>query len=462
MRVNLSQSADEAGVAKTMPKDKKTKGLFNYDAKVSFKELAPLGLQHVAAAIAGIVTPGIMVAKACKLNGSDTTLIIQTSLIMAGIATLIQLFPIFRRFGSRLPMMMGASFATVPILLIIGGSYGIGSIFGAQLIGGLVVLTMGFFLKYIRILFPPIVTGTVILSIGLSLFPVAVKYMAGGAGSATFGSVQNWSVAIVTFIVVFTLNYFGKGLFKLASILIGMIVGYILALTMGMVNFGPVQSASFMQVIPPMHFGIRFDLIPILLLTIIFLVDAVQSIGQFTATTMGAMDRQPTDRELSGAIMGKGLINTLGSFFGGLAVGTFGQNVGLVIETKVINKYILTFSSIFLVVAGFVPKVASILTTIPYAVIGGATISVFATIAMTGIRTIVSAGLSSLNVGIVGLSLAAGVGVALSPNCLAGFPTWVNTVFGTSEVILTTILAVILNLVLNIIKKPEKAQATKG
>jgi NCS2 family nucleobase:cation symporter-2 len=429
--------------------NKKTGGLFDYDAKVSFGEVAPLGIQHVVAAIAGIITPGIMVAKAAHLGTHDTTLIIQTSLIMAGIATLVQLFPIFGRFGSRLPVMMGASFACIPILLVIGGQFNIASIFGAQIIGSLVIVLMGFFLKYIRALFPPIVTGTVILSIGFSLFPVAVAYMAGGTGSAHFGSPKNWIVAIVTFVAVFYFNYFAKGLLRLSSILNGMVIGYIVALVLGMVDFNPVKSAGFFQAIVPMHFHAEFHIVPILTLTIVFLVDAVQSIGQFTATTVGAMDRQPTDKELSGALMGKGIINFLGGFFGGIPVGTFGQNVGLVIDTKAINKRILALSSIILVVAGVVPKISSILQTIPYAVIGGATVSVFSIIAMTGIRTIVSAGLTPINTGIVGLSLATGIGVALTPNCLSGFPSWVTTIFGSSEVILTTIMALVLNIVLN-------------
>ncbi|MBP2097933.1 nucleobase:cation symporter-2 family protein [Enterococcus rivorum] len=429
--------------------EKKVNALFDYDAKLPIKEAIPMGLQHVVAAVVGIVTPGIMISKVCNLSPGDTTIIIQTSLIFSAIATLIQLFPIFGRVGSRLPVMMGASFAYVPILMAIGADFGIAAIFGSQMVGSVLVILVGLAIKKIRVLFPPLVTGTVILSIGLSLFPVAIKYMAGGVGSANFGSAKNWLVAMITFVIVFYFNYFSKGFLKLSSILNGMVIGYILALVLGMVDFSPVQNASVFQMITPFHFGVDFQVVPILTLVVMFIVDAVQAIGQFTATTVGAMDREPTDKELSGGIMGSGLANFLGSFFGGVPVATFGQNVGLVTVTKVINKYVMVFAAVILIVAGFVPKIAAILTTIPYAVIGGATISVFATISMTGIRMISSQELTPRNTGVVGLALAFGVGVALSTGSLSGFPDWVTTIFGNSEVILTTIVAVILNFLLN-------------
>lgn len=427
---------------------KENKALFQYDAKLSVVEAIPMGLQHVVAAVVGIVTPGIMIAKVCGLNSNDTTIIIQTSLIFSAIATLIQLFPIGGCIGSKLPVMMGASFAYVPILLAIGGDFGIAAIFGSQLVGSLIVIIVGLSIKKIRVLFPPIVTGTVILSIGFSLFPVAIKYMAGGVGNEGFGSVKNWIVALITFIVVFYFNYFGKGFLKLSAILNGMVIGYILSLILGMVDFTAVNEAAVFQMIKPGYFGLEFKIVPIMTIIVMFIVDAVQAIGQFTATTVGAMDREPTDKELSGGIMGSGLTNFLGSFFGSVPVATFGQNVGLVTVTRVINKYVLVFASAILLFAGLFPKVASILTTIPTAVIGGATISVFATISMTGVRMITTEPLTPRKNGIVGISLAFGIGTALSTGSLAGFPDWITTIFGNSEVILTTIMAIILNQIL--------------
>ncbi len=305
--------------------------------------------------------------------------------------------------------MMGASFAYVPILMAIGADFGIAAIFGSQLVGSILVIIVGLFIKKIRVLFPPLVTGTVILSIGLSLFPVAIKYMAGGAGSADFGSARNWLVALLTFAIVFYFNYFAKGFLKLSAILNGMVIGYLISLALGMVSFEPVQNAKIVQVITLFHFGLDFQLVPIFTLVVMFIVDAVQAIGQFTATTVGAMDRDATDEELSGGIMGSGFTNFIGSLFGSIPVATFGQNVGLVTVTKVINKYVLVFASVILLIAGFVPKVAALLTTTPYAVIGGATISVFASISMTGIRMIASQEMTPRNTGVVGTALAFGI-----------------------------------------------------
>lgn len=424
-----------------------TNQLFDYNAKASMKEIVPMGLQHVIAAIVGVVTPAIIVAKVCGLSSSDTTMMIQTSLVFSGIATLIQVFTIGRKIGARLPLMVGASFAYVPVLMLIGADFGIAALFGAQIIGSLFAILVGLNIKHIRILFPPIVTGTVIMSIGLSLFPVAIQYMAGGAGNPDFGSLKNWVVALVTFAIVFYFNYFVNGFLKLSSILNGMVVGYLFALLLGMVDFSSFQEASFFQMVRPLFFGVDFQLVPIFTLIVMMIVDTVPDIGQITATTVGAYDREPTNKELSGGIIGNGFVNFFGGLFGAVPVAIFGQNVGLVTVTKVINKYVFVFASSLMLVAGFVPKIASILTTIPYAVIGGATIGVFASISMTGVKMVSSQNFTAKNVALVGISLAFGIGVSLTDSALAGFPNWVDTIFGNSQVILTTFVAILLNLV---------------
>lgn len=424
-----------------------TNQLFKYDAKASIKEVIPMGLQHVIAAIGGIVTPGIIVAAACGLSSSDTTIMIQTSLIFSGLATLVQIFTIGRRIGARLPLMIGAGFAYVPILLLVGSKFGLPTLLGSQAVGSLFAILIGLNIKKIRVLLPPLVTGTVILSIGLSLFPVAIQYMAGGAGSDQFGSMKNWLVALATFAVVFYFNYFSKGFLKLSSILNGMIIGYIISLFFGMVDFTSFQEAHFFQLIKPLQFGMDFQLIPILTLVVIMMVNTVSDIGQITATTMGAYDKEPTDHELSGGIVGNGFSNVIGSFFGATPVAVFGQNVGLVTVTKVVNKYVFIFASIILLIAGFIPKFTSILTTIPYPVIGGATIGVFASISVTGIKMISSQKFTPQNMALVGISLAFGIGVCLTDGALDGFPEWVTMIFGNSEVIVTTLVAVILNLI---------------
>ncbi|MEM1484216.1 nucleobase:cation symporter-2 family protein [Oscillospiraceae bacterium PP1C4] len=426
---------------------KKSGSIFELSGVPSMKEVVPLGLQHVVAAIVGVVTPAILVANVCNLSAADKTILVQVSLLVSALATLLQLYPL-GPIGSGLPVIIGISFAYVPTVLAIGGQFGIAAIFGAQLCGGIVAFIVGMFVKQLRVLFPPMVTGTVIFTIGLSLYPTAVRYMAGGAGRADFGSPRNWLVAIITFAVVIFFNYYTKGICKLASILLGMLAGYLVALAMGMVSFDAVTHSGWFQVIAPLHFGISFEISAIVSMVIMYVVNAVQAIGDLSSTTLGGLDREPTNKELSGGIMANGITSIVASFFGGLPTATYSQNVGIVTVNRVVNRIVFAFAAIVLLVAGFIPKFASLLTTIPQSVIGGATISVFATITMTGIRMISSAGLTARNTAVVGLSVALGVGVTSVSGCLAGFPAWVSTVFGSSSVVIATVMAIFLNLIL--------------
>ena len=424
--------------------------VFSYRGIPPAGQLIPLGLQHVVAAIVGIVTPAILVSNVCNLSPEDQTLLIQVSLIMTALATLLQLFPIFGRIGARLPVIMGTSFAYVPTLQVIGADFGLGAILGAELIGGLVAILFGVFVRQIRKFFPPLVTGTVIFTIGLSLYPTAVRYMAGGSGSEWFGTPKSWLVALVTLAVVVFLNNFTKGILKLASILIGMIVGYLLALCLGMVDLSGVGGSAWFALPEFMPFEIKFVPAACVSLGIVYVVNAVQTIGDLSSTTMGGMDRMPTDRELSGGIIGQGIMSILGAFFGGLPAATYSQNVGIVTVNRVINRAVFALAAVILLVAGLMPKFASLLTTIPQCVIGGATISVFATITMTGIRMITEGGFTPRKSAVVGLAVALGVGITQVSGCLsgAGFPAWVNTVFGSSSVVVSTLAAILLNLIL--------------
>lgn len=397
-------------------------------------QLLPLGLQHVVAAVVGVITPAILVADTCGLSSADKTLMIQVSLILTALATLLQLFPIFHRIGSGLPVIMGISFAYIPTLQAIGGEFGLPTILGAEIVGGIVAIVFGVLVKWIRPLFPPLVTGTVIFTIGLSLYPTAVKYMAGGAGSEWFGSAKSWAVALITLAVVVFLNHFTKGITKLASILIGILAGYVIAYFLGIVDLSGVGSAAWVALPRPMPFDIQFVPAACVSLGIVYVVNAVQTIGDLSSTTMGGMDRMPTDKEL----------------FGGLPAATYSQNVGIVTVNRVINRAVFALAALILLVAGLVPKFASLLTTIPQCVIGGATISVFATITMTGIRMITEGGFTPRKSSVVGLSVALGVGITQVSGCLAGegFPAWVNTVFGSSSVVVAALMAILLNLIL--------------
>lgn len=431
-----------------MESNTKKASVFELDGIPSLKEALPLALQHVVAMIVGCVTPAIIISEVAGLSAHDQVIFVQAALVIAGISTLIQLFPIGKKVGSGLPVIMGVSFAYLPSMQAIAGTYDIATILGAQLVGGIAAIFVGIFIKKLRKLFPPIVTGTVVFTIGLSLYPTAINYMAGGTSSPTYGSWQNWLVAFFTLAIVIGLNHFAKGIWKLSSILIGIIAGYILALCFCMVDFSSVAQASLFQLPQPFHFGMKFEVSAIATFVILFIINSIQAIGDFSATTTGGLDRQPTDSELQGGIVAYGCSNILGSLFGGLPTATFSQNVGIVATTKVVNRCVLGLAAVIILISGLFPVVSALLTTIPQCVLGGATITVFASIAMTGMKLIASQPLDYRNTSIVGLAVALGMGVTQASASLATFPMWVTTVFGKSPVVLATIAAIMLNLIL--------------
>lgn len=448
----MSELTAQAGMNTENENKENDAALYSFKGgHIALSSLIPLSLQHVLAAVVGVVTPAIIVAQTCQMSEADQTLMIQAALIMTAIATFLQLFPLFGRIGAGLPVIMGTSFAYVPTLEAIGGEFGIGAILGAQIVGGCIAIIFGLTVKWIRKLFPDVVTGTVIFTIGISLYPTAIRYMAGGSGSEDFGSARNWFVAIVTFVTVFILSNFTKGILKRGSLFFGMLVGYFVALAMGMVDFSGLAATKGIVSVPQvMHFPISFVPAACISLGVVYIVNSVQTIGDLTATTVGGMNRDPSNKELSGGIMAQGLTSILAAFIGGLPTASFSQNVGIVTMNKVVNRVVFSVAAAVLLIAGFVPKLSALLTTILQSVIGGATISVFAVIAMTGIRTFTSGGFDNRKSTIVGISVALGVGITQVTDSLAGpgMPAWVDTVFGSSAVVVTAIMAVILNLIL--------------
>jgi len=426
--------------------------------------------------IVGCVTPAIIIANALGLPQSERVLLIQVSLVMSAVTTLIELFPIGGKLGSGLPVMFGISFAYLPSMQAIAASGGgIAAIAGAMLVGGIVAVIVGLFVnggivaavvgvfvKKIRRFFPPIITGTVVFTIGLSLYPTAINYMAGGTGNTyevvvlrkgltsalVYGSWQNWAVAAFTLIVVMVMSNKGKGICKLAAILLGMIAGYIVAAVFGMVDLSEVRDAAWFSLPRFMHFGIKFEFSACIALALLFAINAIQAIGDLTATTVGGLNREPTDQELQGGIVTYGLTNVLSAFFGSLPTATYSQNVGIVTTNKVVNRVVFALAGGFLLLAGLIPKFSAILTTIPQCVLGGATITVFSTIAMTGMKLIASETISPRNTTIVGLSAALGVGISQSSSALSQFPESITIIFGKTPVVIATIMAVLLNLIL--------------
>lgn len=435
----------------------------NYSREALFQlnGIPPLGmsislaLQHLVAMIVGCVTPAIIIANALGLPQSERVLLIQVSLVMSAVTTLIELFPIGGKLGSGLPVMFGISFAYLPSMqAIVGGGGDIATIAGAMVVGGIVAAVVGVFVKKIRRFFPPIITGTVVFTIGLSLYPTAINYMAGGAGNTyevvvlrkgltsalVHGSWQNWAVAAFTLIVVMVMSNKGKGICKLAAILLGMIAGYIVAAVFGMVDLSEVRDAAWFSLPQFMHFGIKFEFSACIALALLFAINAIQAIGDLTATTVGGLNREPTDQELQGGIVTYGLTNVLSAFFGSLPTATYSQNVGIVTTNKVVNRVVFALAGGFLLLAGLIPKFSAILTTIPQCVLGGATITVFSTIAMTGMKLIASETISPRNTTIVGLSAALGVGISQSSSALSQFPESITIIFGKTPVVIATII----------------------
>ena len=433
-----------------------------------FRGVPPLGLtvsmalQHLVAMIVGCVTPAIIIANTAGLGQEQRVLLIQASLVMSAVTTLLELFPIGGCFGAGLPVIFGVSFAYLPSMqAIVTGSGGLSAVAGAMIVGGIAATLVGIFVKPLRRLFPPVITGTVVFTIGLSLYPTAINYMAGGTGntydsvmarglpeSLVYGSWQNWLIAVFTLTVVLVLSNHGRGVCKLAAILLGILAGYAAALVAGMVDLSDISGAAWFSLPRFMPFGVSFDLSGCIALGLLFAINSIQAIGDLTATTVSGMDRQPTDRELQGGIVAYGAANVLAALFGGLPTATYSQNVGIVATNKVVNRLVFTLTGVFLLLAGVVPKFSAVLTTIPQCVLGGATVAVFSTIAMTGMKLIAGEGITARNTTIVGLSAALGVGISQASSALEQFPEAVTTIFGKSPVVIATLMAVLLNLAL--------------
>ena len=405
----------------------KAGSLFELDGVPKLSQAFPLALQHVVAMIVGCVTPAIIISGAAGLETADRVLLIQASLVVSALATLLQLFPIGKKtgfhLGAGLPVILGVSFAYVPSMQAIADQGGIPAILGAQIVGGVCAILVGLTIKKIRKFFPPLIAGTVVFTIGLSLYPTAINYMAG-------------------------VNHFAKGFLKLASILIGMIAGYIFSSFFGMVSFSNVAQAGAFQLPQILHFGVTFEPSACIALGLLFVINSVQAIGDFSATTSGGLDREPTTNELQGAILGYGVSNMIGACLGCLPTATYSQNVGIVATTKVVNRVTLGLAAVIIFIAGVFPKFSALLTTIPYAVLGGATVSVFASIAMTGMKLVMTEDMNYRNTSIVGLAAALGMGVSQASASLSAFPAWVTTIFGKSPVVIATLVAIILNVTL--------------
>ena len=362
----------------------KSTSKYDIDGIPPLKESIPLGLQHVFAMFLSNIAVAMIVGGLVGIEGQDMVILVQSAMIVAGIGTLMQTHPIGNT-GAKLPVMMGTSFGFLPTNISIATNYGFPALLGATLVGGLFCTVLGYFLKPLRKYFPNIVTGTVVLTIGLSLLPTGITALAGGSGAENFGSPKNWIVGLIVLFIVVFLNQFAKGFAKTSAILIGIIIGYIIALPLGMVDFTPIKEAGWFAIPKPFHFGMEFKAGAIVPMMIMFVVTAVETVGDVSAITIGGAGRQATDKELSGSVISNGLGSVFAAIFNGLPTTSFSQNVGMVALTKIMSRFILAVGAIFLILAGLIPKLGALVSTIPQSVIGGASLIIFSQITLTGI-----------------------------------------------------------------------------
>ena len=424
-----------------------TENLYQLDGKIPVKTAIPFGLQHILAMFVANIAPISIVAGACGLKASQTAMLIQCAMIIAGIGTLIQLFPLWK-IGSGLPIVMGISFTFVSIMCFVGPTYGYNAIIGAVLVGGLIEGVLGLLAKYWLKLITPIVSASVVTAIGFSLLSVGAASFGGGSGSENFGSVTNWVLGSVTLLCCILFNSFAKSYWKQLSVLFGLIVGYIVAIFMGVVDFSALNSTSIVTLPSIMPFKPEFNINAIISVTLIFLVSATETIGDTSALAATGLNRNTTVKETSGSIACDGFISALSSVFGCLPITSFSQNVGLIAMTKVVNRYAIAAGAIIMILAGFCPIFGSLLATLPDAVLGGCTLMMFGNIVISGLQMISGCGYSQRNITIAALSLSIGIGFTQVPEIFSIFPQIIENVFSENCVAVVFIVAIVLNLIL--------------
>ena len=421
--------------------------IYTLDGKVPLAKAVPFGLQHVLAMFVANIAPIMIVAGACGLSAQDVAQLIQTAMIVAGIGTLIQLFAVWK-IGSRLPIVMGISFTFVSVFCYVGPQYGYEALIGAIIVGGIIEGLLGFFAKYWRRIISPIVAASVVTAIGFSLLSVGANSFAGGVGSADFGSWQNWVLGTATLISCIAFNLLAKGHYKQLSVLFGLVVGYLIALGLGMVDFSALEGVKVLSVPRLLPYKPVFHLNAIISVVMIFLVSATETIGDTSALTVTVLHRETTDEEISGSLACDGFVSALSALFGCLPITSFSQNIGLLAMTKVINRRTIATGAGIMILAGIFPAVGSILATLPEAVLGGCTIMMFGNIVLSGVQMIGDCGFTHRNITIAALSLSIGIGFTQVPEMFAIFPDLIRTIFAENCVAVVFLVAIFLNLVM--------------
>lgn len=459
-----------------MKKEQSYSSPYELEGRIPLGQAILFGLQHVMAMFVGNLTPVLLITGACALDGGLQLKIIQNAMLIAGLVTLVQLFTI-GPIGARLPIVMGTSSGFIGVCSGVASTMGqgivtYGAIIFASFVGGLFEGVLGFFLKPLRRFFPSLVTGTVVMAIGLSLISVGINSFGGGNNNGDFGSLPNLFVGTVVLLTIILLKHFTKGITSTASILIGIIVGYIVCGIMGMVlpttyevvdpntqetvtktcswvlDFSKVSEAGWFAVPALMPFGFSKDMIDlraILPIMIMFIVTAVETIGDTSGITEGGLGREATDKELAGSVICDGLGSSFGAVFGVLPNTSFSQNVGLIGMTKIVNLFAISTGAIFLVLCGLFPKLAAVIQMMPQSVLGGAAVMMFASIVVSGIQLVTKEGVDNRTVTIVSVALGLGYGIGANTAVLSSLPQFVSLIFGGSGIVPAAIIAIILN-----------------
>lgn len=424
--------------------------IYQLDGRVPLGKAIPFGLQHILAMFVSNLAPITLIAASAQptLSQAEVAILLQNAMFVAGIATLIQLYPVWK-VGSRLPVVMGVSFTFVAVLSSIAANYGYPSLVGAVIVGGLMEGTLGLLAKYWRRIITPIVAASVVTAIGFSLFTVGTRSFGGGYAE-DFGSAQNLLLGVITLAACLLWNTLAKGYLKQLSVLAGLVVGYIVAIFMGKVDLGTLMSGGlvalphFLPYMPEFHPG------AVASACIIFLVSAAETIGDTSALVSGGLNREITSEEISGSLACDGYASTIAALFGCPPVTSFSQNVGLVAMTKVVNRFTIMTGAACMLLAGLLPPVGNFFASLPESVLGGCTIMMFGSIVISGMQMIANCGFSQRNVTIASLSLAIGIGFTATSEADIWhiFPETIQSVFSSNVVAVVFVVSIILSLVL--------------
>lgn len=433
-----------------MEKDKSAdiQNIYKLDGRVPIGRAIPFGLQHILAMFVANLSPILLIGTASGLHSDQIAILLQNAMFVAGIATLIQLYPVWR-IGSRLPIVMGVSFTFVSILSYVGAQYGYSTLIGAVFIGGLFEGTLGLMAKYWRKIITPVVAGVVVTTIGFSLFSVGIRSFGGGY-TENYGSVQNLTVGFVTLAACLGFNIIARSYWKQLSVLFGLIIGYIVTMLLGMVDLSGILEGGWLALPHFLPFGLEFQPGAIVSVAIIFLVSAAETIGDTSAMTATGLGREIAEKEISGSLACDGFASSISALFGCPPVTSFSQNVGLIAMTKVVNRFTIMTGAVCMILAGLVPPVGAFFASVPDPVLGGCTIMMFGTIMVSGVQMLARAGFTHRNTIIMALSLAIGIGTTTGSEVAiwSVFPKMVQDVFSGNCVAVVFLVAIILDILL--------------